>query len=148
MSKETLNYNLIKEALEEYTTDLSDDTVIAKQTTEELYKIKDLENSKCFIVNKLKDIKHDVKIHLHDMFDLINMYLNRNGETTSPIPSHLNKNYSLQVQKCTSINASNWFVNLFIDVLRGRGKHITESQRKAMRKAIRELYDYEPNTKT
>ena len=148
MSKETLNYNLIKEALKEYMTDLSDDAVIAKQSTEEIYKIKDLENSKCFIVNKLKDVKHDVKIHLHDIFDLISTYLNKNINTASPIPSHLNKKYSLQIQKCTSVDASDWFVNLFIDMLRGRGKYITEPQRKLMRKAIRELKDYEPNTRT
>ena len=134
---------MIINALALYKSKQSSETII-KQATEELYKIEDLQNSKCFIINKLKVDEHNVILDSKDVFDLINSHLTQ--VDMNPICRNIDRNnkYIVKLRKDTTSQSFRiaWFVNLFIDILKGRGEYIDAEERKAMRKAIRELKEY------
>ena len=141
--KEKLRHDMIINALALYKSKQSSETII-KQATEELYKIEDLQNSKCFIINKLKVDEHNVILDSKDVFDLINSHLTQ--VNMNPICRNIDRNnkYIVKLRKDTTSQSFRiaWFVNLFIDILKGRGEYIDAEERKAMRKAIRELKEY------
>lgn len=141
--KEKLRHDMIINALALYKSKQSSETII-KQATEELYKIEDLQNSKCFIINKLKVDEHNVILDSKDVFDLINSHLTQ--VDMNPICRNIDRNnkYIVKLRKDTTSQSFRiaWFVNLFIDILKGRGEYIDAEERKAMRKAIRELKEY------
>jgi hypothetical protein len=143
--KETLNYPLIKYALEKRLKS-SNGIINNKDIQEEIYKIEDLSNSKAFIMDKLKEFKHlKGNLNINDIYGFLISYFDDKASITMRPKNYISKNYIITIYPENSSESKEFkmgkIIFLFLDLLFNNESYVSDDDIDKLEKKINTIKD-------